>query len=180
MEKLTTQQSDRLLNYLDGKMSGAEVEVLRKQLESSPLLRQRLEELQVVHSFLNARAEINIKPSPAFTDRVMNNLDKAPAIDGAISPRNGLLLLGGIIVAVSIGILLIASGFFDTVNAPIQLTNLQLPEEIKNLSLQSIPFNGKMLMKFLIVINLGLAFLVLDRTVLKPYFEKKHHSQSVS
>jgi hypothetical protein len=178
MEKISAQESDRLLNYLDGKLSGVEVAALKRQLEHSAMLRQRLNELQVVHSFLNERASITVQPSSNFTNRVMNNLDKAPAVNGAISPRNGLFLLGGIFVAISIGVLLIASGFFDAVNAPIQVTNLQLPEGIKNMTLPSIPFNGKMVMKFLIVVNLGLAFLVLDRTVLKPFFDRKHHSPS--
>jgi hypothetical protein len=178
MEKISTQQSDHLLNYLDGKLSGAEVAALKKQLDHSSALRQRLEELQLVHSFLNERALSTLQPSSNFTHRVMSNLDKAPVLNGAMSPRNGLFLLGGIIVAISIGVLLIASGFFDSVKAPIQVTNLQLPEGIKNLSLPSISFNGKTVMKFLVVVNLGLAFLVLDRTVLKPYFDRKHHSQS--
>jgi hypothetical protein len=180
MEKITTQQSDRLLDYLDGKLSAADATKVKKELENSSSLRQRLEELQLVHSFLNTQGQNTLTPSHAFTDQVMRNLDKVPSATGAMSPRNGLLLLGGIIVAVSVGVLLIASGFFDTVNAPIQITNLQLPKELKNLSIQSIPFNGKLLMKFLIVVNIGLAFLVLDRTVLKPYFDRKHQSQSLS
>jgi len=183
MEKITTQQNDRLLDLLDGKLSGAEAAVLKKQLEQSPALRQRMEELRLVHTFLSDRSTITVPDSLAsFTERVMNNLDRMPsaASIGSLSPRNGLLLLLGILVATGIGMVLLTTGAFDSLNGPIHLDALNVPKGLINITVESIPFSAKTLMKALIIINLCIAFIVLDRTVLKPFFDKKHRSQSFS
>ncbi len=178
MEKITIQQDDRLLDYLDGKLSGAEAAMLKNQLEQSIALKQRLEELRLVHSLLSATSLA--EPSKNFTQRVMNNLDHVPAKSNTLSPRNGLILLCGIIVASAITVLLLVTGSFDVMSKPIAIDAIRLPKEIVNQSLPSFSFSGKTLMKLLIVLNLGIAFLVLDRTVLKPYFGRKHRTESFS
>jgi len=178
MEKITQKQDDRLLDYLDGKLSGAEAAMLKNQLEQSGSLNQRLEELRQVHALL-AKSTL-VEPSKDFTQFVMNNLDKVPARASTLSPRNGFILLCGILVATGITILLLATGSFDVLGNPIQLESLKLPKEIITPSLPSVSITGKTMMKILVILNIGLAFLVLDRTVLKPYFGRKHHSQSFS
>jgi hypothetical protein len=178
MEKITIQQDDRLLDYLDGKLSGAEAAMLKNQLEQSSSLKQRLEELRAVHTLLSQSKLA--EPSKDFTRFIMSNLDKVPARANSLSPRNGLMLLCGILVATGITILLLATGAFDVFSAPIQMESLKIPKEIVNQSLPSFSITGKALMKILVILNIGLAFLVLDRTVLKPYFGRKHGSQSFS
>jgi hypothetical protein len=178
MEKITQQQDDRLLDYLDGKLSGAEAAMLKNQLEHSPVLKQRLEELTDVHTLLSNSTLA--EPSRNFTQFVMNNLDKVPARANTLSPRNGLILLCGILVATGITILLLATGSFDILSTPIQMESLKIPKEIMNQSLPSISVTGKTMMKILVILNIGLAFLVLDRTVLKPYFGRKHRTPSFS
>ena len=54
-----------------GKLSAAEATRVKKELESSSSLRQRLEELQLVHSFLNTQGQSLLTPSNAFTDHVV-------------------------------------------------------------------------------------------------------------
>lgn len=179
MEKITTQQNDHLLDLLDGKLSGAEANQLKKQLEQSPALRQRLEELHMVNTLLSERSSV-ITPSLHFTDTVMNNLDRQPALSIAISPRNGLLLLCGILVAMVTSLLLLASGTFDKLDGSVPLETLNLPKQLVMVSVDSIPFSGKSIMKILIIVNLVLAFIVLDRSVLKPWFERKHKVQNFS
>ncbi len=172
MEKISNQQNDKLLDFLDGKLSGAEVAVLKSQLEQLPALRERLEELRLIHDLLSGRSLVTSAPSPAFTDKVMHNLDKVPATS-TLSPRNGLFLLIGIVVATAVGMLLLATGSLDTLSGPIHLSGLNLPKALQNLSIQSIPLNIKTVMKVVIMINLVIAFIVLDRTVLKPFFNRK-------
>jgi hypothetical protein len=178
MEKVTQSQDDRLLDYLDGKLSGAEAAMLKNQLEQSAVLKQRLEELRVIHTLLSTSRLA--EPSKNFTQFVMNNLDKVPARGNTLSPRNGLILLCGILVATGVTILLLATGSFDILSAPIQVESLKLPKEIVTPALPAFSVTGKTMMKLLVMLNIGLAFLVLDRTVLKPYFGKKHRSQTFS
>jgi hypothetical protein len=178
MEKITTAQDDRLLDYLDGKLSGAEAAMLKSQLEKSSILSQRLEELRMVHTLLGKTSLM--EPSFDFTQRVMTNLDRLPIKAPTLSPKNGLILLCGILVATGLTILLLITGSFDVFNAPIQIESLKLPKNIINEPLPSFNISGKTIMKLLVALNIGLAFLVLDRTVLKPYFGRKHRSQSFS
>jgi hypothetical protein len=178
MEKITVQQDDRLLDYLDGKLTDAEITLLKKQLEQSAILQHRLEELRFVHNILSNPSKAELPPE--FTNEVMKNLDKAFITPGMLSPRNGLMLLCGILIAVGITILFLTTGFFDIFNDPLNLSSLSLPKGIINQPLHSIPVSGKTLMKLLIGLNIGIAFLVLDRTVLKPYFNRKNSTQSFS
>jgi hypothetical protein len=41
--------------------------------------------------------------------------------------------------------------------------------------LPEIPFNGKLIVNLIIIANIALAFIVLDRAVLKPWFERRRN-----
>jgi hypothetical protein len=110
-------------------------------------------------------------PSSNFTHRVMMNLHSMP-VATALSPRNGLFLLFGTVVAVTILTILISTGVFDASNTTISLESLPDVEITRNLQ-RTIPLNGKWLMKGLILLNIVLAFILLDRTVLRPFFNRR-------
>jgi hypothetical protein len=76
------------------------------------------------------------------------------------------LLLGGTILALSILTLLLSGGIFDGVNETINLP------EVKNLDV-SVPVSGKWVVKGLILLNIVLGFILLDRTILRPYFGRR-------
>lgn len=97
-------------------------------------------------------------PSSNFTHRVMMNLHSMP-VTTSLSPKNGILLLGGTLVAVMILTLLLTTGMFDAV---------ELKEVKTNISL-----NGKWLVNGLILVNIVLAFILFDRTILRPYFGRR-------
>jgi hypothetical protein len=61
---------------------------------------------------------------------------------------------------------------FDT-SGSIDLNQTIVPNKFIQQPLPSIPFNGKLVMNVIIILNLALAFLVLDKAVLKPWFEKR-------
>lgn len=104
-------------------------------------------------------------PSSNFTHRVMMNLHSMP-VASSLSPKNGLLLLGGTVVAVTILTFLVSGGMFDAVNETINLPQVR---DIKT----SVPVNGKWVMKGLIVLNIVLAFILFDRTILRPLFNRR-------
>lgn len=176
MEKISNQQNDQLLDFLDGNLSGAEVAVLKTKLEQSPALRERLEDLRLIHDLLSSRADVKSSLTPAFTNNVMYNLDKAPSAS-SLSPRNGLFLLIGILVATGVGMFLLATGSLDSLSGLINMDELNLPKALQNFSIKSIPLSIKTVMKVVIMINLVIAFIVLDRTVLKPFFNRKQSTE---
>jgi len=107
-------------------------------------------------------------PSSNFTHRVMMNLHSMP-VATSLSPRNGLLLLGGTIIAVTLLTVLIGGGVFDSMNETIRLPEMKLTNGIKT----TIPVSGNWVMKGLIYLNIVLAFILFDRTILKPFFSRR-------
>lgn len=167
MEKLSPQQEEDLLNYLDGKLSPASALALKKQLETSPELSARLAELRIAHTVLSANKLE--EPSSNFTHRVMANLHRYPALIRT-SPKNGLLLMVGTMVCTIILALLISSGVFDGISVPVSLDKIPATQKV----LQGpITFNGKWVMNGLIVLNLVIGFILLDKTILRPLFGRR-------
>lgn len=101
-------------------------------------------------------------PSSNFTHRVMMNLHSMP-VASSLSPKNGVLLLCGTILALTILTALLGGGMFDSV-----IKTIDVPQ-VKT----SIPVNGKWIVNGLVFLNIVLAFLVLDRTILRPLFNRR-------
>jgi hypothetical protein len=101
-------------------------------------------------------------PSSNFTHRVMMNLHSLP-VASSLSPKNGVLLLCGTILALTLLIILAAGGMFDSV-----IKTIDVPQ-IKT----SIPVNVKWIVNGLVVVNIVLAFVLLDRTILRPIFNRR-------
>lgn len=171
--KILPNQDEKLLEYLDGGLKGIEKENIEQLLKASPALLARLEELRKLDADLRS---IKLEqPSKNFTQRVMSNLSQYP-VRSNFTFRNGIILLAGVLVAVGVGSLLVAGGVFDG-NNTIDLNQTIVP--VNKYIQKPIPtFNidGKLMVNIIIMLNLALAFLVLDRAILKPWFEKRRMS----
>ena len=175
MERITQKQDDQLLHYLDGLLTGKEKSELETLLSKNPHLEIRLDELRKIHSILSSKVRLE-HPSKLFTDKVMYNLDRMP-VRNAASPKNGLFLLLGILVAVGAMTLLLSLGIFDNMSDTISLEKLPLENRFIKNPLTTIPYNGKWVINGILVLTIGLSFVLLDRTVLKPYFERRSRMQ---
>ena len=139
-------------------------------LKASPALQARLEELRRLDEDLRM---IKLEqPAKNFTQRVMSRLDQYP-VKSNFTFRNGIILLAGVLVAVGVGSLLVAGGIFDgkntiDLNQTIGPVNKYIEKPIPTFN-----FNGKLIVNVIILLNLALAFLVLDRAILKPWFERR-------
>jgi anti-sigma factor RsiW len=171
MNKLSPAKEEELLRYLDGELNSEEKINLEAEIQSSAILKKRLKELQTVQSFLMRKATLET-PSRNFTQKVMEGLDAQP-VRSLFSPRKGLLLLTGVIIASGIALMLLTNGVFDATTTALVVD----AAPIKNKWIQdpsfSIPFNGKILVNGIIFLNLGLALVLLDRTILRPLFQKR-------
>lgn len=163
-----------LLDYLDGKLGGSQLVMVKEKIEASEELKSRLDTLRIIHNSLEQQKLEN--PSANFTQRVMNNLHHAPTTS-RLTPKNGILLLCGIMVATGIGVVMVDAGFFNSLNGMLALDKINLPVNLPTDAIPSIPFNGKILVNAIITLNLGLAFLILDRTILRPLFNRRSRVQ---
>jgi hypothetical protein len=174
MKKVSQEIDDLLLDYLAGKLQGEKLEKVKKGLSTSESLRERLEAFKLIeHSLQESRL---MNPNENFTQRVMNNLHRVPSTS-ILTPKNGLMLLLGILVAAGIGVVLVDAGLYNSLNGILALNQIEAPMGLKTPSLPSIPLNGKWLVNSIIALNIGLAFLILDRTILKPLFNKRSRIQ---
>ena len=171
MNKLSPAKEEELLRYLDGELDHVQRLNLEAELQRSELLKGRLEELRMVQSFLLRKATLDT-PSKNFTQKVMEGLETQP-VRSLISPRKGMLLLIGIIIASAISIMLLSNGVFDQTTTSLLVDAAPIKNKwIDNPSI-SIPFNAKILVNGIIFLNLGLALILLDRTILRPLFQKR-------
>lgn len=170
MNKYSQNQDEIILQYLDGQVPMKDKVEFESALKSDAQLNERFHQLKVVHDSLHLAKLEN--PSSDFTARVMRNLSKAPA-RLYMSPKNGLMLLLGITIAMTLGVIFLSTGTFDQLTGVVSLDKLNIPETMVPKNLPSIPFNGSLVMKVLVGLNLVIAFVLLDKTVLQPYFRNR-------
>ena len=169
MENKINVTDEQLLNYLDGSLHSSEREAVEQFVATDQRVQTRLKELQVIHNHFVAVALE--EPSKNFTANVMARL-QAPFASG-FSVRNSILLLIGVLTAVGIAAFLLASGVFDA-TATINLNDMGFGKYI-NRELPAVSFNGKLIVNLIMIANIALAFVVLDRAVLKPWFERRRN-----
>ena len=171
MNKLSPAKEEELLRYLDGELDPAQKTILEAEIQGSSLLTTRLEELQFVRSFLVRKATLET-PSKNFTLKVMEGLD-AHSVRSLFSPRKGILLLIGVIIASALSLMLLTHGVFDQTSTSLILDAAPIKNKWIQDTTFSIPFNGKILVNGIIFLNLALALILLDRTILRPLFQKR-------
>jgi hypothetical protein len=102
----------------------------------------------------------------------MAGLTVRPA--ATLSPRKGLLFIDWRYYRFRAGVWFYYPMAFLI---KLKLTYWSMQHHIKNKWMTfppfSIPFNGKVLVNSIIFLNLGLALILLDRTVLRPLFQKR-------
>ena len=170
MKKVSQSVDDMLLDYLDGNQSGVDKEKTEHLIQNNPDWQNRLEELRLVNTVLSeARIE---QPPKTFTAVVMSQLHKYPAHSG-FSIRNGIFLLVMVLIAIGLAAVLVSTGTFDNTTTSIDLNQMDMSKKFIKTPLPSFEFNGKLIINIIIIANLGLAWLVLDRTILKPFFQRR-------
>ncbi len=171
MNRLSQAQEDTLLEYLDGTLASSEKIKLEEELRTNVLLRSRLDELRAVHTiFQHTSFE---QPSRDFTERVMQKLDTAPLPSPSRwSIRNAIFLLIGVLTAIGTISVLIASGVFDGTTS-ISLDNTSLPQKIIQQEIPVLTFSGKLIMNIIIMLNIVVGWILLDKAILRPYFQRR-------
>lgn len=170
MEKISETQETNLQRYLDGELEGHALQQFKEELSKSTPLQHHLEAVRPVHDYL--RKSSLQSPSNTFVDRVMRNLSRG-SVTPYPSPKNGLMLLAGVMVASGLLAVMLSAGTFDKFTSLITVEQVDILKKYQTPSLPSFNLNVKLIMKVLIGVNLVLAFIVLDRTVLRPFFSRR-------
>ena len=174
MDKVTPESDDLLLRYIDGTLSLSERENIEKDLAQNETLRKRLEQLRSTHLLL--RANRLYEPSKNFTQQLMSRLNYDAARGLSFPIRNSILILVGVLMVAIIASVLVPAGVFDNISTTIDLNQVELPNKYIQKSLPSFSIDVKLMVNIIIGINLVLGWLVLDRAILKPIFQRRLHA----
>jgi len=158
---------DQLLDYLDGTLPSGARAALELLLRQDTAVAIRLEELRLMHTLMNGqRLEM---PAADFTASVMQRLRDEPATKGQVI--RGIFMIAGILLIVGIAAALLGAGVFDT------LTTLNLNKLTQRYAVDAVlptfSLNIRLIVNGIIILNLALAFMVLDRTILRPLFQRR-------
>jgi hypothetical protein len=167
MDRIT---DDDLFNLLDNETDEVTRKKIQQLLQEDQNLAGRMRELQLIHSVLSSKNKIE-HPSKSFTDKVMGTLHKK-SVPFFISPRNGLLLLAGILVASGLTLTLLSSGTFDQLHTLFNIESIPVKTNLIKIP-TAFPFDLKIFLKLFLGINLVIGFILLDRTILRPIFQKR-------
>jgi anti-sigma factor RsiW len=173
MKNIPQDLEDKLLSYLDDTLSSADRRNIETLLEHDVKLKERFKDLQAMHGLMK-RTKLEF-PSSNFTSHIMARLDQT-SVSSLRSIRGGIFLVIGVLVTVGIAAALISMGTFDGASTLVDLNQLEVTDKLIDQQLPSFTIDGKKLVQGIIVLNLAIAFVVLDRAILKPYFQQRMQS----
>lgn len=169
MKKISQEIEEKLLDYIDGLLSPEESVRIEKIIHTDDLVKKRFDALTEADRILR-RTSLQ-QPSLQFTQKVLDRLNDQPE-KSPVSIKKSIYLLAGIIVTIAISTLLVAAGVFDGTTS-LDLNTVVIENNYIKQTLPSIQFDGKTVVNIIIVLNIIIAFIVLDRTILKPWFERR-------
>ena len=161
----------QMLELLDGNLQKDEGVRLMDKINADPSLQAKWKALQIVHHSLQQTQWEH--PGNFFTKQVMEGIDH-------FTPKtsihlNRIFLLLGIMVLVILGSWSVSSGIFDF-ESTLSLNPLSPPSQKFIPQLPDIILKGKWIVNIIIVLNLILGWFILDRTILRPWFENRSRS----
>lgn len=163
--------NDRLICLMNGELNETETAQVERELRQSPELQQQLSQLKEIDRFLQRQNKM-VNPSKNFTDQVMHGI-ALPVRSTALSPKMGLVLLLGVLVITMIAVFSLRSGLVDSMEMPVEFNFQVLHLHKLSVPTFSLPFSGKWLVSAFLILNLVVGFVLLDRTILKPYFQRR-------
>ncbi len=168
MKEITEEQ---LWRWVAGEASETEQHDIREALQHDVSVQKKAGHIRWLHETLQRQARME-EPSASFTFRTMTALREKPLLPGTYG--RGLMILAGIVVATGLAALLMGAGTFDSEAVPLTLRQPWLNKLFGSLSL---PINVKTVIRAVILGNLALALVLLDRTILRPYFQRRNVSR---
>ncbi|MBI3221319.1 MAG: hypothetical protein HYZ44_17545 [Bacteroidetes bacterium] len=163
--------NDLLVRYHSGELDALATARVEQELQQSAELRQQLESIKDIDQFLQRQGKLT-QPPKNFIDRVMYGIS-LPVRSSALSPKMGLILLTSILALTVVGIICLTNGFFDSYSIPLNVYVQSLYFEKLPSPDFNFPFPSKWIVTTFLISNMAIGFVLLDRTILKPYFQRR-------
>lgn len=170
MKKDFNDSDQKLFDYLDGLMTVEEKKLFEESMRQSSALQKMVEEQRLLEG--NLKTMRLAEPSSSFTNNVMSRIKESPQ-SYTLSMRNGILLLIGVMVVSFLAVMLLQSGVFDGTTALNMNNETGLVGKYIKQPLPNVSISGKWIVNIIVLINMVLGFIILDRAVLRPFFERR-------
>jgi len=171
MKQLKQSDLDQLARYIDDELNAIERASFERRLGENELLQEKYLAMAETHAMLKSQPLQS--PSKNFTERVMQNLDLYTPPTVTFSVKNGIFLLAGVLVAGVLALYLVSHGTFDGQVSVFNPAKYTLTQKLIDTRLPSVSFDGKTIVNVIVLINLVIAWVVLDRTILRPLFRRR-------
>jgi len=170
MKEIPSYLEDKIYAYMDGQLTGSEKEAFEHLLASDKTVKSRYDEIVLAERLLTEAPLL--EPSPGFTETVLERISNPPV---RFSIRNGLIIFSAIVFLMFLLAGFASAGIFEQTTM-VDLNKLVPLEEMSDRNIPSVSIDVQWFIRILIVLNTAVAFIVLDRTVLKPFFQQRHQS----
>jgi hypothetical protein len=161
---------ETIFNYLDHHLSDEQAELFEKTIYSDKELTDKFNQLKLVHESLSAQ---KIASAPAgFTERVMNSITELEASSGKFFNRNRIFVL------ILIGLVVLSTLYYLSIQFYPGIGNMvanqvTLQKVTVDLNPARKMLDSGLLFKLVFYVNGLIGLLLLERAVLKPYFERR-------
>jgi hypothetical protein len=161
---------ETIFNYLDHHLSDEQTELFEKTIHSDKELTDKFNQLKLVHESLSAQ---KISSAPAgFTERVMNSITELEASSGKFFNRNRIFVL------ILIGLVVLSTLYYLSIQFYPGIGNMvanqvTLQKVTVDLNPARKMLDSGLLFKLVFYVNGLIGLLLLERAVLKPYFERR-------
>jgi hypothetical protein len=165
-----------IIKYLDGELSAAETTAFESELKVDKSFADTYERHQAIHSSL-LQASLS-SPSPEFDHGVMRSLTSLQISDGKFFNKTRIYVLALIVIAVGTTLYYLSTQFYPSLG-------ISMANEI---TLRNITFDlhstqrllsSDLLFKIVFYTNGLISLLLLDRGILKPFFERRKQRYSM-
>ena len=170
-----------LLEFIDGTLSHADADEVRKAIEIDPEIKNRYDTLVSVDSLL--ADQIESRPSDTFVEGVMSNLNKRLATNSvdynSFWKKNlivvSIVLIVGLVAAITLLSNFTLSELFPTLQ-PQEFTVTDRTISIDPGFLNFI--NQDLFIKGIIYLNAFVAIFLLEKAVFRPFFRQRRQNYS--
>jgi hypothetical protein len=165
-----------IVKYLDEELSSTEAAAFELELTVNKSFAELFERHEAIHSSLSKSKVLS--PSTNFTTRVMTTVGSLSFSSSNFFNRTRLYVLLLIIIALATTLYYLSMQFYPTMGNEIS-NELTMKDFTVNLQPAQQLLDSALLFKIVFYVNGLVCLLLLDRAILKPYFERRKQRYSM-
>jgi len=167
---------ETIIRYLDGELVGDENAAFEEELKVNKSFADAYERHQAIHSSL-LQTKLS-SPSPEFASGVMRSVVSLDLSDSKFFNKTRLYVVALIVIAVGTTLYYLSTQFYPSLGSALS-NQITLRDFTFDLHPAQRLLSSDLLFKIVFYTNGLISLLLLDRAILKPYFERRRERYSI-